>query len=204
MNYAQIAFTEAVQQLQTRFGSRSSYARMEAQRETDGLGEQEWQFIAGRDHFFMATVGENGFPYLQHRGGPKGFLKVIDQTTLGFIDFKGNMQYISVGNVATQPKVALILMDYPARARLKIYAEAEVVELDARPDLLSTLSLEDYKARPERMILLHVKAYDWNCPQHITPRYTVEEIESAFAGQRELIQRQQEEIKNLKAKLQQH
>lgn len=203
MNYAQIAFTEAVQQLQTRFGSRSSYARMETQRETDGLGEQEWQFIAGRDHFFMATVGENGFPYLQHRGGPKGFLKVIDDATLGFIDFKGNMQYISVGNVATQPKVALILMDYPARARLKIYAEAEVVELDARPELLSALSLEDYKARPERMILLHVKAYDWNCPQHITPRYTVEEIESAFAGQRELIQRQQEEIKNLKAKLQQ-
>lgn len=149
----------------------------------------------------MASYGGNGFPYIQHRGGPKGFLKVMDANRLGFIDFKGNMQYISVGNIATNNNVSLIIVDYPARARLKIYAKAEVVELKDKPELYNLLDLEDYKFRPERMIVLSVEAYDWNCPQHITPRYTADEIEQAFAPQRDRIQQLEEEIKELRSKL---
>ena len=180
MNYSAIAFSEAAKKLQENSGSRSSYARMEQQRYTEGMTENEASFIAERDSFYMATVGENGFPYIQFRGGPKGFLKVLDNKRLGFIDFRGNMQYISVGNLATNNKVALILLDYPTKTRLKIFSEAEVVELKNDPSLFNQLNLENYKFRPERMMVLHVRAYDWNCPQHITPRYTMEEITEAF------------------------
>lgn len=181
-NFAAIAFTTAVKALQEKLGSRASYARMERETYVDGLTGSEAEFIARQDSFFMATVGENGYPYIQHRGGPKGFLKVLDAKRLGFIDFKGNMQYVSVGNIATNNKVSLILVDYPARTRLKIFARAEIVELAANPELYDRLDLTEYKFRPERMIILHVDAYDWNCPQHITPRYTAEEIEAAFAA----------------------
>jgi predicted pyridoxine 5'-phosphate oxidase superfamily flavin-nucleotide-binding protein len=180
MNYSSIAFSEAAKKLQEKSGSRSSYARMEQQRYTEGLTENEITFISERDSFYMATVAENGFPYIQFRGGPKGFLKVLDNKRLGFIDFRGNMQYISVGNLATNNKVSLILLDYPTKTRLKIFAEAEIVELKNDPALFNLLNLENYKFRPERMMVLHVKAYDWNCPQHITPRYTMEEITEAF------------------------
>lgn len=183
MNYSTIAFTEAVKALQAKAGSRVNYARMEKRSHTDGLTESETDFISQRDGFYMATVGENGFPYIQFRGGPKGFLKVLDEKRLGFLDFRGNMQYVSVGNLATNNKVALILLDYPARARLKLFAEAEIVELKDDPALFDLLNLEGYKFRPERMMILHVKAYDWNCPQHITPRYTAEEIEEVFSAQ---------------------
>ena len=182
MNYSAIAFSEAAKKLQENSGSRSSYARMEQQRYTEGMTENEASFIIERDSFYMATVGENGFPYIQFRGGPKGFLKVLDNKRLGFIDFRGNMQYISIGNLATNNKVALILLDYPTKTRLKIFAEAEVVELKNDPSLFNQLNLENYKFRPERMMVLHVKAYDWNCPQHITPRYTMEEITEAFSN----------------------
>lgn len=179
-NFGAIAFTDAVKAMQEKLGSRAVYARMERETYQDGLTAQEIGFIGARDSFYMATIGENGYPYIQHRGGPKGFLKVLDARRLGFIDFKGNMQYISVGNLATHNKVSLILVDYPARARLKIYATAEIVELKENPGLYDVLNLADYKFRPERMMVLHVDAYDWNCPQHITPRYTVEEIQEAF------------------------
>ena len=149
----------------------------------------------------MASIGENNFPYIQHRGGPKGFLKVLDTKRLGFIDFKGNMQYISVGNIATNNNVALIMVDYPSRARLKILAKAEIVELKNDPALYDSLDLKEYKFRPERMMVLNIEAYDWNCPQHITPRYTVHDIEEAFASQREQISRMELEIKVLKSKL---
>lgn len=182
-NFASIAFTDAVKTLQEKNGSRSSYARMEQQIHVDGLTESEMDFISQRDSFYMASIGENGFPYIQHRGGPKGFVKVLDTKRIGFIDFKGNMQYISVGNIETNKKVSLIMVDYPARARLKIYAQAEMVELKDNPELYDVLDLEEYKFRPDRMMVLHIEAYDWNCPQHITPRYTVEEIEEAFAVQ---------------------
>ncbi len=131
----------------------------------------------------------------------KRLLKVLDANRLGFIDFKGNMQYITVGNLATNNKVSLFLVDYPNKRRLKIYATAEVVELKDNPDLHQLLDLEGYKFRPERMMVFHVEAYDWNCPQHITPRYTVEEIEEVLKPQYEHIKNLEAEIAELKAKL---
>lgn len=200
-NFASIAFSEEVKALQEKHGSRASYARMERDVYQDGLTENEMDFIEQRDSFYMATIGENGFPYIQHRGGPKGFIKVLDAKRIGFIDFKGNMQYISVGNLATNNKVALIMVDYPSRTRLKIYAKALIVELKDDPSLYSLLDLNQYKFRPERMMVFHIEAYDWNCPQHITPRYTVEEIEEVIAAQKNYTSKLEAEIKLLKQKL---
>lgn len=199
-NFASLAFTDEVKALQEKYGSRSSYERVEKRDVGEGLTENEIDFIRQRDSFYMASIGENGFPYIQHRGGPKGFVKVIDANTIGFIDFSGNKQYITVGNLATHNNVSLFMMDYPARARLKLYAKAEIIELNARPDLLKSLSLADYQARPERMMLLHIEAYDWNCTQHITPRYTEKEIDEALAPQREYIKKLEQELKELKSK----
>ena len=200
-NFASIAFTDTVKAMQEKLGSRSSYARMERDTYVDGLTENEIDFIAQRDSFYMASIGENNFPYIQHRGGPKGFLKVLNAKRIGFIDFRGNMQYISAGNIATNNNVALIMVDYPARARLKILAKAEIVELTDDPVLYDLLELDDYKFKPERMMVFNIEAYDWNCPQHITPRYTVEDIEEAFAGQRDHVEKLEAEIKELKLKL---
>lgn len=200
-NFAAIAFTDAVKAMQEKLGSRASYARMERDTYVDGLTDNEINFIARRDSFYMASIGENNYPYIQHRGGPKGFLKVLDAKRLGFIDFKGNMQYISVGNIATNNNVALIMVDYSARARLKILAKAEIVELKDDQALYDKLNLAEYKFRPERIMVFNIEAYDWNCPQHITPRYTIEDIEEAFAGQREHIARLEAELKGLKQKL---
>jgi len=180
MNYANLAFTDAVKKLQVENGSRNTYERMEKYSAKEGLTLNEIGMVETRDHFYMASIGENGFPYIQHRGGPKGFLKVIDNKRLAFLDFSGNKQYISVGNVKTNNKVSLILVDYPKKARLKIYAEAEVLSLEENLEMTKKLTLEGYKYRPERIMVLHIKAFDWNCPQHITPRYTVEEIEGVF------------------------
>ena len=180
-NFASIAFTASVKDLQEYYGSRSAYERIEKTRVVDGLSDNERRFIAHSDSFFMATNGESGFPYIQHRGGPKGFVKVLDDKRIGFIDFTGNMQYISVGNLATNNKVALIMVDYPSQSRLKIYATAEIIGLDENPALYDLLSLPEYTYHAERMIVLHIEAFDWNCPQHITPRYTAEEIEAVRA-----------------------
>ena len=200
-NYAEIAFTPEVKKLQEKMGSRTSYGRMEKSTNITGLTEDEMDFISQRDSFYMSTIGESCYPYIQHRGGPKGFLKVIDKKRLGFIDFKGNMQYISTGNIATNNKTALILVDYPDRARLKIYATTEIIELNDNPELFDMLDLKDYKFRSERMMVFNVEAYDWNCPQHITPRYTVEEIEQLFAPRMKYTQELESEIVNLKKQL---
>lgn len=200
-NFATIAFTDAVKAMQEKAGSRSGYARMEKANYLEGLTKNEMDFIADRDSFYMASIGENNFPYLQHRGGPRGFIKVLDEKRIGIIDFRGNMQYITVGNISTNHNVALIMVDYPARARLKILARAEVVELMDDPSLYELLEPGDYTFKPERMMVFHVEAYDWNCPQHITPRYTVQEIEAAFEGQRDHISKLEAEVKSLKMKL---
>ena len=200
-NFAEVAFTDAVKELQEKHGSRKGYERMEKFNVIDGLSENEMDFIEDRDSFYLASIGVKNFPYIQHRGGPKGFVKVIDKNTIGFIDFTGNKQYISVGNFATNNNVALIMMDYPARARLKIFATAEIVELKDNPELFESLDLGDYKYRPERMMLFHIEAYDWNCPQHITPRFTVDEIENALKPQLLLITKLEDEIIKLKEKL---
>ncbi|MBL0109868.1 MAG: pyridoxamine 5'-phosphate oxidase family protein [Saprospiraceae bacterium] len=200
-NFATIAFTDAVKAMQEKAGSRSGYARMEKANYLEGLTKNEMDFIADRDSFYMASIGENNFPYLQHRGGPRGFIKVLDEKRIGIIDFRGNMQYITVGNISTNHNVALIMVDYPARARLKILARAEVVELMDDPSLYELLDPGDYTFKPERMMVFHIEAYDWNCPQHITPRYTVQEIEEAFEGQRNHIAKLEAEVKSLKMKL---
>jgi predicted pyridoxine 5'-phosphate oxidase superfamily flavin-nucleotide-binding protein len=200
-NFAALAFTDSVKAMQEKTGSRASYARMEKDKFVDGLTENEIDFIAQRDSFYMASISENNFPYIQHRGGPKGFVKVLDAKRIGFIDFRGNMQYISVGNIADTNNVALIMVDYPSKTRLKILAKAEVVELKDNPALYDLLDLTEYKFKPERMIVLNIEAYDWNCPQHITPRYTVEDIKEVFAAQRDYIAKLETAVKELKLKL---
>lgn len=193
-----MAFTNAGKKLQEQMGSRKIYARLERDSYVDGLTENEISFLSRQTSFYMATVGKNDFPYIQHRGGPKGFLKVLDKQRIGFMDFKGNRQYISVGNMATNNKVALIIVDYPSRTRLKILAKAEIVEMKEDPALLDLLHLDDYQFKPERMMVFHVEAYDWNCPQHITQRYTLEDIEATLAPQRAYVDKLEAELNELK------
>lgn len=177
--FAELAFTDAVRAEQTRQGSRESYARMDdGPAYHDRLGENEAAFIAIRDSFYMATVSETGWPYIQHRGGPPGFVKILDEKTLGFADFRGNRQYISLGNLQGDDRVSLFFMDYPRRARLKMLGRVTVTE---DPAQLSRLALPDYRAKPERGMLITIDAFDWNCPQHITPRFTEPEIAQAVA-----------------------
>ena len=199
-NFAEIAFTESVKAQQEKYGSRRSYARMEAMARGNEITESEAEFIADRDGFYLSTVGESGVPYVQFRGGPKGFLKVLDAKTLAYADFRGNMQYVSVGNLTRNDKAALILMDYARRQRLKIYARIEIVEAKDNPELIAQLQDPNYDAQVERAMLLHVEAFDWNCPQHITPRYTIEEIRELNAPLYEHVAKLEAEIERLKTK----
>lgn len=175
--FADIAFTDSVKAAQARYGGRAANRGLEQPEEQPiALGEHEQAFIAARDGFYQATVGQNGWPYVQFRGGPPGFLKVLDERTIGYADFRGNRQYLSVGNLAADNRIALILMDYPSRRRLKLWARARVVDEADDPDLIARLEVPSYRAQVERAIVLRVEAYDWNCPRHITPRYTQQEI----------------------------
>jgi hypothetical protein len=200
-SYAEIAFTDDVKKLQKENGSRHTYARMEESAYYDGLTESEMDFIRERDSFYLATIGENGYPYIQHRGGPKGFLKVIDKNTLGFVDFRGNKQYISVGNITAHPNVSLFLMDYARRTRLKMYAKVRIVSLEDEPRLFETLDPREYPHKPERMMIFTIEAFDWNCPQHITPRYSAEEVAKAWEKQTAYVATLEQEISRLKAEL---
>ncbi len=184
--FAELTFTPQVQALQELHGSRRSYARRAAGPD-ETLGHDERTFIESRDSFYLATVNENGWPYVQHRGGPRGFLRVLDEKTIAFADFAGNKQYISAGNFKTDDRAAIILMDYPAQTRLKVLARAELIERAGDPELVDRLAPQGYPARIERAIVFHVEGFDWNCPQHITPRYTVEEIEASVAPLRRRI-----------------
>jgi len=182
--FAKIAFTDSVREVQQQLGSRSAYADFdEGQDYNHRLSEREVEFISARDSFYMASVSEAGWPYLQHRGGPLGFLRIVDAQTIGFADFSGNRQYLSVGNLRQDDRVALFLMDYPNRRRLKLLGRVRLVG-DDESELLSQLNTDDYGAIVERGFLIHVEAFDWNCPQHITPRYTASEIESTVAALR--------------------
>ena len=174
-----IATTPSVLAAQVANGSAGLYDNVGGQRPGDSFGPAEIEFIAHRDSFYMASVSESGWPYVQHRGGPPGFLRILDETTLAFPDFRGNRQYISLGNAAADDRVAIFLMDYPRRRRLKLYARIETRDLAADPDLAARLAPGDYRGVPERSFLLHLVAFDWNCPQHITPRFTAAEIAAA-------------------------
>ena len=183
-----IAFTPSVQAEQSRLGSRAGYANFAVEADqsaaADRLTRREIEFIAGRDSFYLASVSETGWPYVQHRGGPPGFVKSIYEATIGWAEFVGNRQYISVGNTAKDDRVAMIFMDYPRQMRLKILGHLRTLETADRPDLARLLVARDYKARIERLVTVTVDAFDWNCPQHITPRFTVAEIERATTQRR--------------------
>ena len=186
--YAKTMFSEAAKRLQEQHGSRAQYERLGALGESgDALGPAERDFIARRDSFYLASITEDGWPYVQHRGGPKGFLRVLDGRTLTFADFSGNKQYITAGNLATNDRVALFLMDYPHQARLKIIGHARVVEGDK--ELEAKVRVEGYRAKVERVVTIEVTAFDWNCSQHITPRWTEEEIAGATGPRVELLER---------------
>ncbi len=175
---ADIAFTPAVRARQSEEGSRQAYADFDSPSydSRDTIGPEEARFISARDGFYQATVSETGWPYVQFRGGPAGFLKVLDPQTLGYADFRGNRQYISSGNLTGSNKVSLILMDYPNRRRLKIWATARQIPAKDDPDLISQLRPDGYRALPERAVLLNVEAMDWNCPAHIPQRFTLAEL----------------------------
>lgn len=180
--FATIGFTPSVKAAQQRYGSRNANQRFELATDArDAITEREAQFIAQCDSFYQATVSETGWPYVQHRGGPAGFLKVLDARTMGYADFRGNVQYISVGNLTADDRISLIIMDYPNRRRLKVWGRARIVHEDEDPALIARLEVPDYRARVERGILIAVEAVDWNCPQHITPRYTEAQIQQRIA-----------------------
>lgn len=181
-HFGQLVFTSAIKALQEKYGSRRQYERMgRGSAAPNRLGHDETWFIQERDSFYLATVGEGGWPYVQHRGGPKGFLKVLDERTLAFADFRGNKQYVSTGNLATDSRAALILVDYPRQARLKILGRVEVAEGDAAKPWLDRVADIRYQAVVERVYVIRIEAFDWNCPQHIIPRFTAQEIQEALA-----------------------
>lgn len=180
--FADITFTDSVKTAQSLYGSRENNRGFElAEDPRNSLGAPEAEFIHERDSFYQATVGENGWPYVQHRGGPVGFIKVLDGRTLGYADFRGNRQYISVGNINADERISLIFMDYANQRRLKIWGRAKVVHESENPSLIAQLEDPSYRARIERALVIHVEAYEWNCPQHITPRYTEAEIRDYIA-----------------------
>ncbi len=180
--FAELMFTPQVKQVQAEQGSRAAYSRFAEPHApaNDRLTDQEADFIAARDSFYMATVSETGWPYVQHRGGPTGFLKVIDDRTIGFPDYRGNRQYLSVGNLMANDRVSLILMDYPNRRRLKLIGHARAVVAGSEANLPIVLQ-EASEAVVERGIIVTLEGFDWNCPQHITPRYSEAEIRDMLA-----------------------
>lgn len=177
--FLDIAMTPSVRAAQAETGADRQWAHFEGDREFDRFTANEAAFITARDSFYMGSVSEDGWPYVQHRGGPAGFLKMVDDRTLAFADYRGNRQYISTGNLAANDRASLFLMDYPRRMRLKIYAHVDKLSLGEDPVLTDLVMDKAYKARPERIFRFRLKAFDWNCPQHITPRFTEREIEQA-------------------------
>ncbi|CVI23971.1 pyridoxamine 5'-phosphate oxidase family protein [Agrobacterium sp. 22-3674b3] len=199
-HFLEVAVTPSVRAAQSAMGVDQIWLGNDS-RPSDTLTEDEIAFIAARDSFYMASVSETGWPYVQHRGGKAGFLKVVDQRTLAFADYRGNRQYISTGNLAANDRACLFLMDYARRARLKIYVHVDRLTLDADPTLNDLVSDSTYKGRAEGIFRLRLEAYDWNCPQHITPRYTQQQVEQAVAPLREKLLQLETENAALRAQL---
>ncbi len=199
MSYrSDIAFTDAVKAEQHKHGSRDTYERMMQKADwNQKITPELAQFIAERDSFYLATANGEGQPYIQHRGGPKGFLRLVNETTLGFADFTGNRQYISLGNLKENNKVSLFFMDYANRRRIKLWGTAEAVETD--PELARSLHVQGYRAAVERAILIHVAAWDVNCPAHITPRFDEEQVVTLTEGLRSRIRELEAELETLKS-----
>ncbi|UKK83317.1 pyridoxamine 5'-phosphate oxidase family protein [Sphingopyxis sp. BSN-002] len=181
-NYRHTLFDDTVKALQEQHGSRASYAKMDAGADgtPDTLTDKEIAFIEARDSFYMASVNPEGWPYMQHRGGPAGFLRHISGNRIGFADYRGNKQYISTANLMGNDRVSLFLMDYPNKERLKLVGHAHGVELADDPAAVTALMPEGYRATPERAFFIDVIGWEWNCSQHITPRFTEAEISAAI------------------------
>ncbi len=199
--FAELAFTPLVKEQQQQHGSRHLYERGEHSPDlVDRLGPDEQAFIRARDGFYMASVSETGWPYIQFRGGSPGFLHVVDDQTLGFADLRGNRQYISTANLQHDDRVALFLMDYPTQSRLKILGRAKIHEGDAEAEaLIEKLRIPEEKTPPEQAILIRVEGFDWNCPQHITPRYTEAELTEILAPIRLRLETLEAENRRLQA-----
>lgn len=199
--YLAQVFTPAVKAAQERHGSRNAYARHDGSvAEPDRLGENEAALIATRDSFYMATAGAGGWPYIQHRGGKPGFVKVLDDRTLGLADFRGNRQYVSIGNLAGDNRAAFFFMDYGRRARLKMLGRVRTVDLSTDTKLAAALVDADYGAKVERGFLIDVEAFDWNCSQHITPRFTLAELTPSLDGLKARIAELEAEVLSLRPK----
>jgi predicted pyridoxine 5'-phosphate oxidase superfamily flavin-nucleotide-binding protein len=183
--FQEITVTESVRKAQEHYFGHAHPAQPAGER--DPLGEMETEFIGMRDSFYMATVTEDGWPYVQHRGGKPGFLRVLDPHRLAFADYRGNRQMLSTGNLAANDRVALFLMDYPRRARLKILGHARVEDAREHADLVKEIAEPEARSIVERLFFIDVVGFDWNCPKYITPRFTVEEVEEAVAPLRERI-----------------
>ncbi|OBV38689.1 pyridoxamine 5'-phosphate oxidase family protein [Janthinobacterium psychrotolerans] len=199
--FLDIAITPSVRAAQAAMGADHAWRDFKGHREFDRFTGNEAAFIAGRDSFYMATVSETGWPYLQHRGGPPGFLKLIDDQTLAFADYRGNRQYISTGNLAANDRACLFLMDYTRRARLKIYLHVEILAPGADPALTVQVTDPAYGAKIERVYRLRLQAFDWNCPQHITPRHTEQEVSTAVAPLRARLAELEQEMVDLRVRL---
>jgi uncharacterized protein len=197
--FLDIASTPGVRAAQEANGSGEYWANFHGDRAFDRFTPAEAAFIAERDSFYMATVSENGWPYVQHRGGPPGFIRILDDRTLAIPDFRGNRQYISTGNLATDDRASLMRMDYPNRRRLKLYAHVEARDLTADSELATELALPGYRAKVERGLLIHLVAFDWNCPQHIIPRFSEAELAPALAPLRARLEALESENQALRA-----
>ncbi len=200
--FAELAFTPLVKQEQEVHGSRHLYERVEQSDDPgDRLGPHEEAFIRERDGFYMASVSETGWPYIQFRGGKIGFIHILDDRTLGFADLRGNKQYISTANLKHDDRVALFFMDYPTQSRLKVMGRAKIYEGDAEAEkLIESLRVPEEKTPPERAIVIHVEAFDWNCQQHITPRYSQAELAKILEPMRDRLEELEAENRRLKAK----
>ncbi len=202
-HYGSIAFTADVRAVQEQHGSATFYGRKAdtgaATPGPDRLTDDERDYLAERDHFYLASVGETGWPYVQYRGGPIGFVRVLDDHTIGWADFRGNLQYISTGNVGGEDRVALIFLDYAHRRRLKVFGRARIVTAAEDPELVASMVHPGYGAVVERAVLIDVAAYDWNCPQHITPRFTPAELEGALEPMRRRLEALEAENAELRA-----
>jgi predicted pyridoxine 5'-phosphate oxidase superfamily flavin-nucleotide-binding protein len=201
-SFGSLVFTPVVKALQERYGSRRQYARFENLGDGPAhLSPDEIDYIRELDSFYIASVGSTGWPYVQHRGGPKGFLKVIDDRTLAFADFGGNKQYVSAGNLTTDDRAALIIVDYPRQARLKILGHVQIFEGVQAKEWIEKVRDPEYQGTIERVFVIRVEAFDWNCQQHITPRFTEEEIGEALKPLEKRMQGLEEENKKLRSEL---
>lgn len=183
--YLDLTFTESVRRAQTAYYGMAG--NITGAPENDPLGEAEAEFIANRDSFYLGSISESGWPYIQHRGGAKGFLRIVDETTLAFADYKGNRQLLTTGNVSVNDRVALFLMDYQNRARLKILGHARIEDVRERPELIERFSDATMRTSVERLVVIDVVSFDWNCPKYITPRYSVNEVEELASSLRSRI-----------------